>query len=269
MIEALGVLGTGKDLPKLVDLLTKGIPDDSRASAEDALVTVCKRIDDREKRVEPIIIALNDGDTAAKVSLIKVLGKLQGGIALTAIRANAQSDDAAVKQAAAAALKGWRTQYIESWLFSGAYRQDNKGPTETFDIPFDPEKPDAQVDWKPLGPKTRQTNRRFVFHLHKAAPGDNCVGYVKTTIIAPADGEAILAFGSDDGVKAWLNGEIVHASNEIRGVTPDQEKVKVSLKKGANLLMLKITQGGADWSFCCGLKAIDGGPVDGLTFQAK
>jgi len=269
VIEALGVLGTGKDLPKVVELLTRGITVDSREAAENALVAVCQRIDDRETRVEPIIMAMNDGDTAAKVSLIKVLGQLQGPSALEAIRTSAKSDDPKVRQAAVAALKGWRTTYIESWLFSGAYQQDNKGPEALFDIPFDPEKPDAKVEWKPLGPKTRQTGRAFVFHLHKVAGGDNRVGYVKTTLVAPADIEAVLLFGSDDGVKAWLNGEIVHASNVIRGVTPDQEKVKVALKKGANPLMLKITQGGADWSFCCGIKALDGGPIEGLKFGAK
>jgi len=97
----------------------------------------------------------------------------------------------------------------------------------------------------------------------------NRVGYVVTTIVSPADQKAILTFGSDDGVKAWLNGKVVHAGNEIRGVVPDQEKVEVALKKGANSLMLKITQGDGGWGLCCGIKAADGGNIEGLRYKVE
>ena len=45
---------------------------------------------------------------------------------------------------------------------------------------------------------------------------------------SPRDRAARLDIGSDDGVKAWLNGKLVHGNNALRGVGVAQEKVKVS-----------------------------------------
>jgi hypothetical protein len=71
--------------------------------------------------------------------------------------------------------------------------------------------------------------------------------------------------GSDDGLKVWLNGRVVHANNAVRPCSPGQDKVKVKLKAGANDLLLKVTQGGGEWSACCRVRSPDGQPLPDAT----
>jgi hypothetical protein len=95
--------------------------------------------------------------------------------------------------------------------------------------------------------------------------GDERVAYLKTQITSDRDQEAQLEIGSDDGVKVWLNGKVVDANNVIRAFTPGADKVKVALNRGVNRLLLKVTQGGGEWSACCRVRAPDGAALDGVT----
>ena len=45
----------------------------------------------------------------------------------------------------------------------------------------------------------------------------------------------------DAGVKAWLNGKLVHAMNISRGILEQPDTVDVTLNEGVNHRMLKIT----------------------------
>lgn len=80
--------------------------------------------------------------------------------------------------------------------------------------------------------------------------GTDRVAYLRTEIWSPEEQMAVLEVGSDDGVKVWLNGEVVHANNAMRGVQPGQDRVDVTLRRGWNELMLKVTQGGGGWGAC-------------------
>ncbi|MEZ6084541.1 MAG: hypothetical protein R3E58_11535 [Phycisphaerae bacterium] len=65
-----------------------------------------------------------------------------------------------------------------------------------------------------------------------------------TYLHAPRDMDVVLAIGSDDGVAVWLNGDEVYRHDVGRPFTSKQDRVKVSLKKGSNAMLLKISQGG-------------------------
>ena len=71
----------------------------------------------------------------------------------------------------------------------------------------------------------------------------------------PEETTTVLGIGSDDSVKVWLNGELVHEHWEEngRGAVPDNDRVPVTFKKGMNHLVLKIQNGGGPWGFCCRL----------------
>lgn len=75
--------------------------------------------------------------------------------------------------------------------------------------------------------------------------------YAWAQIDMPEEKQAILGIGSDDGVKVWLNGELVHENRTTRGVEIDDDRVPVTFKKGMNQLVLKIQNGGGPWGFCC------------------
>jgi HEAT repeat protein len=158
--------------------------------------------------------------------------------------------------------------FIVSWLVSGPYTSENKGPQELFDVAFAPEKPDSNAKWRPLENATSAENPVIV-DLQKALATENCVAYLKVQIVSPKAQESLLELGSDDGVKAWLNGTQVCAHNILRPCEPGQEKVKVSLKEGANVLMLKITQGNMGWGACARFRAPAGGKLEGLLVRAE
>ena len=82
---------------------------------------------------------------------------------------------------------------------------------------------------------------------------ENTVAYAFTTLHSPINQKVILALGSDDRPKVWLNGELVHQEFGRRWVEPDQDKIEVLLKKGQNTILLKVVQFHGQWGFTCRL----------------
>jgi hypothetical protein len=77
------------------------------------------------------------------------------------------------------------------------------------------------------------------------------VAYAWAEIEVSEATKAILGIGSDDGVKVWLNGELVHENWIGRPVSKDDDVVGVGLREGKNQLLLKIQNGIGDWGFAC------------------
>ena len=75
--------------------------------------------------------------------------------------------------------------------------------------------------------------------------------YAYTTIDVPAGGDAQLRLGSDDGIVAWVNGEKVWENRVDRGLAVDSDVAPIRLREGSNAVLLKISQGGGGWNFCC------------------
>jgi len=151
--------------------------------------------------------------------------------------------------------------YIKAWVVAGPYRQANKAGPALFGVAFPPEKDGADVKWQPVGGMGMTVNLGGIFG------GNNAVAYLRTRIYSPAAQDARLELGSDDGVKAWLNGKVVHANNTSRGCTPGSDKVNVKLVKGWNTLLMKITQGTGGWEACAKIVSRSGQPLKGLQFK--
>ena len=67
-----------------------------------------------------------------------------------------------------------------------------------------------------------------------------------------------MGVSSDDSIKVWLNGEVVHknAVNRGRGGANEfQDEFQVNLKEGANLLMVKVSERGGGWGMNVGIEA--------------
>lgn len=77
--------------------------------------------------------------------------------------------------------------------------------------------------------------------------------YASTEFEVPAETQAWLGVGSDDGVRVWLNGVLVHEHWIGRSVLIDDDVVKVSLKPGRNRLLLKVQNMTGGWGFACRL----------------
>jgi hypothetical protein len=80
---------------------------------------------------------------------------------------------------------------------------------------------------------------------------DNTEGvvYLYREIRCDKDRELPVSLGSDDGLVVWLNGKRLISQNITRACAPDQAKTTLKLRKGANHLLLKVTQGRGDWGF--------------------
>ena len=74
---------------------------------------------------------------------------------------------------------------------------------------------------------------------------------------APEDQSGVPAkVGSDDSVKVWLNGEVVHNNPVNRGAGDFQDDFKVDLMAGPNVLLVKVSERGGGWSLFAGVGGV-------------
>ena len=154
--------------------------------------------------------------------------------------------------------------YVVAWEVSGPYVQEGKDRAGLFDAAFPPEDPKATgAVWDVMPPATTP-DKPWLMSLDVLWGGTNRAAYFRTCVVAPSDQEARVELGSDDGVKVWLNGELVHANDQSRGCNPGEDKFNVRLKQGKNPMLVKITQGSGEWALCMRLRAPDGGGLAGV-----
>ncbi|MHC4505678.1 MAG: HEAT repeat domain-containing protein, partial [Planctomycetota bacterium] len=388
-LTALGELAGRDALPKLVELLVTAPSARERREAEKALVASCKRDSDIEARARPVVDALAGAEKTAKLSLLRVLGRIGGTGALAAVRAASKDTDVLVNDAAVRALTEWpdpvaipdllatakssprmthrvlairgsvrllalagnrpaeerlamfkdamaaaprveekklvlsglagvghggafemarsylddaelgeeaaaavakiarglgftyadktmpvlkkiiattrseslRTLatealdavekfkgWITTWEIAGPYSGG-----DIFGTAYPPEKPDSpeakDIKWRTWTGKGSSPWLVNFMGL-RGISGGNRAAYLRTKVPSSRERKATLEIGSDDGVKVWLNGKLVHAKNASRGLREGEDRAKVTLKQGSNTLLLKITQGGGDWAAC-------------------
>src|SRR5205085_10266398 len=72
---------------------------------------------------------------------------------------------------------------------------------------------------------------------------NNSASYMSVEVESPADQDAEILLGTDDGAKLWVNGKEVFATDATRAAAPGQDAVKVKLVKGKNTVLLKVANG--------------------------
>ena len=72
---------------------------------------------------------------------------------------------------------------------------------------------------------------------------------------ATTQSNVTMRVGSDDSIKIWLNGEMVHSNPINRGAQDYQDTFKVDLKQGDNLLLVKVSERAGGWSMFVGIDA--------------
>ncbi len=81
------------------------------------------------------------------------------------------------------------------------------------------------------------------------------VSYLYREIESPADQEATVLLGNDDGCKLWLNDQLVHTDRRHIAAQPESSSVKVKLQKGRNRILLKINNGDGPHGFYLSIQA--------------
>ena len=82
------------------------------------------------------------------------------------------------------------------------------------------------------------------------ADGDiyNHVAYGSILIDSPEEQDTLMFTGSDDAVKVWLNGEIVHENFVDRPSYDYQDVFRITLKQGKNVLLVAVYEHYGGWS---------------------
>ena len=255
-----------------------------RVSALKALLNVAAQTEQRRKvlaglgevpDVESLrVVQAAVGDQSvcneAARALIKIAGGLpssQADSCLAAIHEALKAPtDSATHQALEATVNQLQetAEYITAWEVAGPYRQAEKDYAALFDIAFAPEiQGSDESKWKAIAAGT-DPKRPYVLDLLKPLGGLNCVAYARTWLHSDRDRDVLFEFGSDDGIKIWLNDKQVYALNVARPLQPGSDKVKVSLHAGWNPLLLKITQNNQGWEFCLRVRNPDGSHAEGI-----
>ena len=108
-----------------------------------------------------------------------------------------------------------------------------------------PGKGNQEVAWR----KIRAEPSGYVRLTELIKPNEQVVVYALGQVFSTGLVETYILLGSDDGVRIWLNDELVHSNPAYRGAYPDQDSVKVSLRKGWNKVLVKVLQGAGGWGY--------------------
>ena len=98
----------------------------------------------------------------------------------------------------------------------------------------------GKLSWKPLRPDGKGYFDLAAAHGPAAR---NTASYMFVEVVSPVDQAAEILLGPDDGARLWVNGKEVHVSRESKAAAPEAHRVSVKLVKGANTILLKVSNG--------------------------
>jgi len=103
-----------------------------------------------------------------------------------------------------------------------------------------------ELEWRVVESKTDIVDLKTA-----TGGGDFAIAYAWAELDLPQKTKCVLGIGSDDAVKVWLNGKLIHDHWVGRAAQPDQDIVPAEFERGKNRLLLKIQNMQGDWSFAC------------------
>jgi hypothetical protein len=124
-----------------------------------------------------------------------------------------------------------------------------------------------ELTWKEAGTKEGVLN----FNELLGSVTAESVAYAVSTIVAEEEkSDVTLKVGSDDQVRIFLNGKQIHSNDEARPLEKDQDSIGgITLKKGRNVLVVKVVNGADDWQSSVRFLDKDGAPIKGITATTK
>lgn len=175
-----------------------------------------------------------------------------------------EDDNLRVQATEALAFMDGFGDYLVGWQVAGPYHEQGKGGGDLFEMTHAPEMADGLVSWRVLPAPTRPERPAWYIDLFNHLGGFERVAYVRNEVYSPEAQSARLELGSDDGIKAWVNGELVHQRMVLRTAEPGNDLAEIQLKEGWNTVMLGVYQLGSDWGAVARIAAPDGSALEGL-----
>ncbi|MBI4600412.1 MAG: HEAT repeat domain-containing protein [Planctomycetes bacterium] len=146
----------------------------------------------------------------------------------------------------ALAGQGARSVQVREWMLAAPFpNEDDRGldatypPEEGVDLAAEHRGRDGPVRWR----RVEAAPDGYLDLARAIRPSDRFVAYLFMRLESPRDQEAEIALGSDDGVKVWLNGELVHSNHVHRAAEPEQDRLQAKLRNGLNDLLVKVDNG--------------------------
>jgi len=161
-----------------------------------------------------------------------------------------------------AAARKWENARMSPWYVIGPFKSGNRNP---FDEAFPPEEK-ISLDRRYGALKWMKRPDWNSGKVTELLPAVWCASYLTRTITVPRDTVLTIYLGSDDGIKVWVNGDIVLKDSSYRGCEANQDTSIAHLRKGKNVLLMKITNGDGPTAFYFSLV---GPNVDGLWAQVE
>ncbi len=171
-----------------------------------------------------------------------------------------------IKETAAAVLSKCETikGFLAGWQISGPYTLESNNFNLFLDTQFAPESQHGYVlPWVTITGGSAD-DHPYKVDIKRAYPLVVCTAYCRTKVWSDKDRRVRVEVGSDDGFKFWINGKLFGKNPAARGYLPAQDIFEADLRKGWNLVMIKITQFTAGWEFSVKLTEIDGSPISDL-----
>jgi hypothetical protein len=217
--------------------------DDAELQAEAGLAVV---------QIAATLTAMGQRD-AAKAALARVVASVT---------------DPALQERAKAAAQALEApaEYVLDWQICGPYSEDGKECQQLYAVVFDPEKPGTTPEWRLLPAGSAQGGN--LVRVDPVMSGNHRVAYARTWLISAREQPARFELGFDDGGKVWLNEAVVCEANTAGACVPGAHQADVTLRQGANLLFLKLTQHSGPWHFCLRLVGPDGRPLPDVQVSA-
>ena len=142
--------------------------------------------------------------------------------------------------------------FVRVWLVAGPFAApDRKGHAVSFPPeagPIDPKQefkgPTAPVRWQVHASPTDYVDLARLFKTE-----DPAVGYAVGWVRAAKPGPAVLSLGSNDGIKAWVNGKVIVDLPVSRSAAPGPDRVACDLAAGWNGVRVKVDNTGGPWGF--------------------
>lgn len=137
--------------------------------------------------------------------------------------------------------------FLMRWKVIGPFHNnERKGFAEAFppeteiDLDAEYDGKDGKVSWAPFD----TSDDYGMVDVNKVYGNlKDVTAYAYTEYEAANDQPAELRLGCKNGWKIWLNGELVFGRDEYhRGMSIDQYKLPISLKKGKNTILVKLCQ---------------------------
>lgn len=174
-----------------------------------------------------------------------------------------------------------RAQYVSQWLVLGNIPAKwNEGIDKDFlaneggEASITPEEgkqvkllEGKELTWRKLANAPQMIDFKDVYGDPNTKNNnvENLVRYAYGVIYSNNARKSLLTVGSDDGIKVWLNGRLVHRNMVYRRIAPDQDLIEVNLIKGENYLLIKTVQ--TVWSNRFIARIIDDANVTENTLQ--